>query len=760
MQCSSHQAHSHSLINIAITRRYFSIIQFLVITVGVTIYSDDIIDETIDLLFFYANCGLSNEFIFLLSSNNNPHTLSFTDKNGDTLLQKAISNFDKEIVESLLQHDANVNDSLFNTHGTYLQQAIRHQDEKIAKLLINKGADTNAITDADGETPLQLAIQYDKIEIIRLLLENHADVHASTDALKKTPLQLACYFARPDIARLLLGDNTDSALMKTLIPEAIKNPIELKRLSLDIQADYISTLKLLLERGLDANVSLGNPNDTLLRRAVQSENEKIVELLLQYDANANAPMDASSDTLLQQAIQSNNETIIELLLDHGDNVAPDTVELPLEQAIKKAANIKIIKLLISKSANINASTNAERTTPLQLAMKVAYQENIITLFPETFTTSLETVELLINSGANTNHLTGTTMKSPLELAIDACDYSIVELLLQNNANVNDSTSVPEVSPIQQALQLAVRSNNNGIVYSLFKYHADVNAVPKGTDSPLHIAIIRNKSIEMARLLITHGAANVNAKQNGSPNFLQHAIQNDNVKMVEFLIANGADVDAVSDTIDTSPFQIAMRNNNHAIIKLLIDKHPDVNASDNVIMYPPLQLAIRNIAKRDRSNQGNRNIIQRLIENGANINHSTGTSIKDPLKVAIDLRDIATTKLLIDNGADTNAVSDGHATPLQLAVKHHNIKMAELLIIHDADVNASTEKFDIAPLQMSIVRNHIKMIELLLRKGADINAPANLDTSKRSVLELAREKPLQPESKIVLNHAEKSKAAPT
>ncbi len=153
---------------------------------------------------------------------------------------------------------------------------------------------------------------------------------------------------------------------------------------------------------------------------------------------------------------------------------------------------------------------------------------------------------------------------------------------------------------------------------LIQQGANVNYIDDFGFTPLFIAI-RNKSIDMATMLVNHGAY-INIDHGSTP--LMYAIDMNSFEIVKLLVNRGADVNYIH--LGASPLTWALYlKRPNTIAELLIEHGADVNYfSSNRIT--PLMIVCTN---------GNEKLIHLLLSRGAdpNIRNNDGKTAFDLLK---------------------------------------------------------------------------------------------------------------------------------
>jgi ankyrin repeat protein len=189
------------------------------------------------------------------------------------------------------------------------------------------------------------------------------------------------------------------------------------------------------------------------------------------------------------------------------------------------------------------------------------------------------------------------------------------------------------------------------------------------------------------------------------------------KVHEFLAANGIDS---KNGGESEALRIAIRSGNKEIVQLLINAGAPVNPSATSLWTP---LADAAFAKKF-------DIMKLLLQSGAKVDAPDHRGV--PLLLSTGFFDPTVTTILLDAGADTNAVDREGETALMKASGHGGKETVKVLIEHHADVNRKDVKGRTA-LMHAAAGYDSDAIPLLLENGADPNVR---DNEGKSALDLA------------------------
>ena len=237
-----------------------------------------------------------------------PHPTLLDSKNirGDTPLMIAAELGRKDLVQIMLDNDADVNKknnrgqtALYKTIANYTQETkdARHE---IVQLLLKKGATVTG--HFESHTLLHTAVQKNSLEIVKLLAFPEAKEkllllgERSRDDEAETAFQLSVRLGFEDIAEFLIDQDAktkepwNQEIVKTVYPA--------------VQAGHVKILTTLMEKG---NLICNDSRRALLRKAVEENNQSALGFLFSkyYNpiAHSTRPvLPASEDELDQDRI--------------------------------------------------------------------------------------------------------------------------------------------------------------------------------------------------------------------------------------------------------------------------------------------------------------------------------------------------------------------------------------------------------------------------------------------------------------------------
>ena len=420
----------------------------------------------------------------------------------------------------------------------------------------------------------------------------------------------------------------------------------------------IEAVKQHIAAGTDVNAK-NRKGETPLRFAITYGHKEIGELLITNGADMNAKSGRKEWTPLYQAIFSKRWEFVELLIAKGADVNLSIKDgiTPLHRAAGKWGQKEIVELLIAKGADVSVKT-VNGYTPLHSAARGGQKE---------------IVELLIAKGEEVN-VKSSSGYTPLHSAASYGQKEIVELLITKGEDVSAKTD-NGVTPLHFAGGSTVGSME--VAGLLIAKGADVNARDNYGDTPLHYSAYA-LNYPRVRLLISKGAfidrVGISRKSEGTP--LDYAyLAKENISNIPNNMYQNSQHKADANKIIT-----LLKKQGGKTSKLLMAKfRPKKNSLFNAIQGRDLELA------------------KKLIKDGADIEErggrESGKRSATPLYYAAYNVDPAMTKLLLESGANVNAVDYQGEIPLHTAIYHSfpnveedGIEVIKMLIENGSDVN--------------------------------------------------------------------------
>jgi ankyrin repeat protein len=219
---------------------------------------------------------------------------------GRTALMYAAHNNQFDIVKTLLEKGARINEQNNLGWTALMFAAHRNADPSIVNELIANGADVN-ITDQDGRTALFYAAHNSNAQIVKLLIDNDAQFDLC-DNFKQTPLIVAVAEGADEVVALLLQKGAD--------PNTIDSNI-MTPLMYAAREDYANLLTLLISSGADLDKK-GYNGMTALMYAAHNGNVDSIKVLLDNRASLYL-RDRDGNTALTLAELKGQEDIVNIL---------------------------------------------------------------------------------------------------------------------------------------------------------------------------------------------------------------------------------------------------------------------------------------------------------------------------------------------------------------------------------------------------------------------------------------------------------------
>lgn len=195
---------------------------------------------------------------------------------------------------------------------------------------------------------------------------------------------------------------------------------------------------------------------------------------------------------------------------------------------------------------------------------------------------------------------------------------------------------------------------------------------------------------------------LNAFAESSYEKMLSAVEAGEIDTVRALLGRGMDPNT-TDPRGNSILMIAARKGDETIVALLIGRRANVGqrspAGDTALLMACLN--------------GNVPTVRRLLEAGGVLNPKQGWS---PLHYAAFAGRPGAAKLLLDRGADKDAVAPNGYTALMLAARNGKAEVAKIILYRDPDVNFRTGSGETA-LKIARKRDMKELEELLIRSGA-------------------------------------------
>lgn len=386
---------------------------------------------------------------------------------------------------------------------------------------------------------------------------------------------------------------------------------------------------------------------------------------------------ATGRTPLHLAIGNQRAQIRDILLRAGAN--PDTRKenswTPLMDAVY-TGNQEAVKGLVEAGADLDISTD-DGWKALHFTANNPDNGNR--------KHDVAIAEYLINSGARLS-ATDSTGKTPLYIAVDNGRDKVRDLLISAGANLDTQRNdgwTPLINAVYDGKPEAAKA--------LLEAGASVSVQADGGWTALHITANsrsngnREHDLKMARMLVEAGAGLEARKENGSTP-LNTAVWNGRPEIRDLLISQGADV-GTREGNGMTPLMNAVYQGSRDAASALIEAGADVNARKPESRWTALHYTANTTENGDRGAH-DAALARLLIENGADVNALTEAMFTPLMLTAINGR-YAVTEALLEAGARTDLDDRDGNTALEWARHEENYAVAAA--IAEAENEADSDK---------------------------------------------------------------------
>lgn len=625
-----------------------------------------------------------------LKKGDNPDSF---DEHGYTAAIYAAGQGDITILQGLLDHGANL--GLGTTQGeTPLYCAAQHGQLKTVIYLLKKGVPVDPET-VHRETPLLIAAREGHVDVVRVLLGAGANVNQQ-DNRGWTALMIALRENHTDLMNLLLGHNVDVNLAPKDGAHA---------LMMAVKQEDEDLVRRLIERGADVHHT-DRDGMCSLRIAVLRGNQAIARRLLNAGADVTGRF-ANKETPVECAEREGHKELAAYLKKRVKRLAAC---MDILEVVARGDLERIKEIVVQVPNSVNVHSKKSRWTPLLIAVRAQ---------------QLEIATTLLRHGADV-HARSNEGKAAIAYAVDLDDLAMVKALLEGGARIDqvDATGIDLRAYAEQQGRAAIVGFIDSFVDQQAAGHALFLAV-KEDDPPKALSILKERPLcvdartrhdrwtpllhaaradnaAMAKLLVEYNAQ-VNLANNRGMTALMYAARNGNLELARLLLNKGADVRLRSREGNTA-CEFALDQGHVRVVMLLQEVESQLSDLSRAGLVNDTEtVADLNVVDGDAPPKAedergrSADIFQAILENDLKlarqvlhfwpdcVNLRRGPSELTPLHMAINGGLYAMAEVLLEGGADVNALTRECKTPLYQAVARADANLVALLLNHGARV---------------------------------------------------------------------------
>lgn len=563
----------------------------------------------------------------------------------------------------------------------------------------------------------------------------------------------------------MMSDHANSSKIRYLLDAISNNQVDFVKIELS-KSDCITYL----------NDSIDDTKETLLTRAVRTNNIEIVKTLLSIPQIEVNPINCASP--LSIAAQNGFIEIMRVLLDHNANVDglsarpndSQAADHPLAYAVA-CGHFEAVKMLLEKGVNTNIGHHQKMSACENIADNMALDVIYgVSITLAVMVNRIDIVSLLLDNNASINNVMG--IYNPFVQASIQGNRNMIELLLSKGGDVEgiiydyneDKIMYKNISKIIDYIKIKGDYKATTLIYDCFKpIKYNYNAINL---SPLAYAA-ENGHLDLVRYLVENGArintlwwgaratldsSNSSAMEHGGYvcMALLRALKKGHHEVVDYLIKQGANVNfeipvkkvflyaelyMMNTKTDMTTFLIEEFTNTEWMKDKMTNPLETAIESGDIFMVRTMVNHLNAIDVRISPNSNylmvaidnkSSDIVELLLEKKLAESHGLflGGNRLTPIAKATAVNQISIISLLIKYGADINEAKNPKNLPLSIAAREGNIKIVRYLLDNGAHIDAkkvgaNSEDFKgCSPFCMASMGGFVDVVKLFLDKGAD------------------------------------------
>jgi len=450
--------------------------------------------------------------------------------------------------------------------------------------------------------------------------------------------------------------------------ERLRNPLWIA-----FEFGAFDTAQLLIESGANLNHYYSTEGETYLIRCIYLNNTELITLLLEHGANPNDPAKDGTtpiEELFNDPSCTDQQllTVINLMIEKGLVIDQKAIA-----AVRSIDGNEVLPVMIQSLVDAGKKTGLSEIEEAAILGKSAE------------------VQALLQDGKQTKKNETDIAK----LIAAYCDLTTLKMSIEKASGTLD---------IDAMFASACRTGNlENAKYLLEEKDADINNSKSLYQSPL-ISAIENDHVEVVKYLLDHDAeieqSNISSAVDGLGNELCSAVICGDVKILDLVMAK---IGKPSPNDISNAIQSAAMYDREELITYFRDKGYSGNLVDG-----NGSSVLHAVAK-----YANVDALQLLIDYGANPDGEGETDTYSPLIVACTYGTTETVRCLLENGAKP------YYSVMITAQYQDDFDKIKLLVEYGADINAVSDDKESSVLGSAVVSSNA-IFAYLIEQGGNVD----------------------------------------